>query len=684
MKKFFCKEISTKSAMIIIVAVFLIVSGVLFLKNQTSCSESLSFLKNITFPKIPFINPTVEVKDIKKFVSEEEFKTYLESSFQYGAYGGFGIGGGVAMEKSASLAVPSATPTVSSGNQNAVERVSETNVQVLGVDESDIIKTDGKEIYLSSTYYGGIRPMMIENGVRVEIMLPYYQQSKTHLIQAFPPSDLKLNVDIKKGGELLLNKNILVIFSGQEIIGYDVSDPKSPQNKWNIKLDNNSSVAGARLYQDKIYLVTRQNINEPRPCPLRPLSVGDTVLEIKCADIYHPVMPVSVDSTFTAMVLDPVSGKISNTVSFVGSSGSSVVYMSGSAIYITYTYNESMIKVFSAFLKEKAGDLVPAWLIDKMNKLESYDISQNAKMTEMQTLWNKYLFSLDDDARLKAENELTNRSSDYFKEHNRELEKTGIVKIRLDNFTVTASGNVPGSPLNQFSLDEYKNNLRIATTIGIQQWWGFFIGGIGRGESVSDVYILDKDLKLKGVVKDLGKTEKIYSVRFIENRGYVVTFKQTDPFYVLDLTDPAAPALKGELKIPGYSSYLHPLAQDKILGIGQENWQVKISIFDVSSASNPVESAKYTLDENWSEVLSNHHAYLQDSSHEIFFLPGGKGGYVFSYKNGKLELTKAISGISAKRAIYINDYLYIISDNNITVLNEADWQTVNKMDLTTE
>jgi len=150
----------------------------------------------------------------------------------------------------------------------------------------------------------------------------------------------------------------------------------------------------------------------------------------------------------------------------------------------------------------------------------------------------------------------------------------------------------------------------------------------------------------------------------------------------LDLTDPAAPALKGELKIPGYSSYLHPLAKDKILGIGRENWQVKISIFDVSSASNPVEAAKYTLDEGWSETLSNHRAYLQDSSHEVFFLPGGKGGYIFSYKNGKLELTKAISGISAKRALYINDYLYIIGSNDIIVLNEADWQTVNKIDLT--
>ncbi len=675
MNKFLHKEISTKSGAIIITAVFLAVSGILFLNDKASSPESFSFFKNIAFPKIPFINPAVEIKDIKKFVSEEEFKAYLENSSQYAVYGGFGIGSGIALERAGAL--PSAAPMAPSTDQKTIERVSETNVQVLGVDEPDIVKTDGKEIYLSSTYYGGIRPMM-----EAKIMPSYYQQSGTRIIQAFPPADLKVISELKKGGELLLAKNILVVFSGQEIIGYNVSDPKSPQKKWNIKLDDNTSVAGVRLYQNKIYLVTRQNINETRPCPIRPLSVDDTVLEIKCVDIYHPVTPVPVDSNFTAMILDPASGNINSTVSFVGSSGSSVVYMSESAIYITYTYYESMIKILSAFLKEKASDLAPAWLIDKMNKLESYDISQNAKIMEMQTLWNKYLSSLDNDERLKVENELANRSSDYFKEHNRELEKTGIVKIKLDNFTITASGNVPGSPLNQFSLDEYKNHLRIATTISGQSLW--FVGSIGRGESVSDVYVLDKDLKLKGVVKDLGKTERIYAVRFIENRGYVVTFRQTDPFYVLDLTDPAAPVLKGELKIPGYSSYLHPLAKDKILGIGQENWQVKISVFDVSSASNPIESAKYTLDEGWSEVLSNSRAYLQDSKHEVFFLPGGKGGYIFSYKNGKLELTKAISGISVKRALYINDYLYIVGSNNIIVLNEADWQTVNKIDLTEE
>ncbi|PKP55212.1 MAG: hypothetical protein CVT89_09125, partial [Candidatus Altiarchaeales archaeon HGW-Altiarchaeales-2] len=96
---------------------------------------------------------------------------------------------------------------------------------------------------------------------------------------------------------------------------------------------------------------------------------------------------------------------------------------------------------------------------------------------------------------------------------------------------------------------------------------------------------------------------------------------------------------------------------------------MKISLFDVSDVKNPKESDKYLLDESWSDILNTHHAFLLDTKHEIFFLPGSKGGYVFSYKDDKLKLIKAVSEISARRAIYINDYLYIIGDDKIVVLN---------------
>jgi uncharacterized secreted protein with C-terminal beta-propeller domain len=191
---------------------------------------------------------------------------------------------------------------------------------------------------------------------------------------------------------------------------------------------------------------------------------------------------------------------------------------------------------------------------------------------------------------------------------------------------------------------------------------------------------MDKDINVSGSIKDLGLGERIYSVRFIGKRGYVVTFKQVDPFFVLDLSDPKKPEQKGELKIPGFSSYLHPMDDNHILGVGMENGQVKLSLFDVSDPKNPTELSKYNLDEYWTEVSNNHHAFLLDKKHSIFFLPGGKGGYIFSYENNQLKLAKAVSDVQTKRALYINDYLYIISEKGVTVLNEKNWEKVKELE----
>jgi len=323
------------------------------------------------------------------------------------------------------------------------------------------------------------------------------------------------------------------------------------------------------------------------------------------------------------------------------------------------------------FFETKATDLIPASLIEKLKKLNNYELSNAAKITEFQVIMENFNSSLSADDRLKLENELSNKLSDYLKDHGRELEKSGIVKIDLSKMSIVATGQVPGRALNQFSLDEYQNNLRIAVTIG-QSF------GLGQTESFSDVYILDGTLKNIGSVKDLGRGESIYSARFVDDRGYVVTFKQTDPFYVLDLSNPANAELKGELKIPGYSSYLHPLAKNLILGIGREQSKVKISLFDVSDPTNPTEASKYNLDEYWTAVENTHHAFLLDEKHNVFFMPGSKGGYVFSYKNNKLKLEVAVSETSLQRAIYLNDYLYIIGDKNITVFNENNWQKVKE------
>jgi len=615
-----------------------------------------------------------QISAIEKFSSVEEFKNYLEETKTAQGYYNYGLLSNAITAQTPPLPFDERlatefTATKTSGSGTSFERVSETNVQVKGIDEPDIVKTDGKKIYFS--------PEIMWTYSSRKVAPPYYKEPKINIINAFPPTDLAMDGEINNTGSLLLTNDVLVIFSYQNIEGYDVSDPKSPVKKWNIKLNESTSIVTSRLYNGKIYLVLRNYIDEYNPCPIKPLTIGENPLVIECKEIYHPVSPVPIDITFSAIILNPISGEIKNKISFTGSYSQSIVYMSENAIYITYYYQESVFRFVSKFFREECSDLLSKGILEKIEKLDGYDISEQAKLMELQTIFEKYYRTLTNDERLKLGNEMNNRRSKYYNKEKRNLEKSGIVKIGLEKFEVTATGSVPGFPLNQFALDEYEENLRIATTFG-ERFGGRGFGTGGR-ESANDVYVLDKNLKIIGAIKDLGMQERIYSARFIGDSGYLVTFRETDPFYVLDLSNPKKPELKGELKIPGYSSYLHPITEDKILGIGKENWQVKISLFDVSQVENPKESDKYLLDESWSDILNTHHAFLLDTKHDVFFLPGSKGGYVFSYKDDKLKLIKAVSEISARRAIYINDYLYIIGDDKIVVLNENDWEKINEM-----
>lgn len=625
-----------------------------------------------TPPSTRLPSPSIFRVGVEKFKSEEEFKAYLEKAeLTAGVF--FSGTDGQAFRSALDLSAPAAEMEIPvSGGGVDPERVSETTVQVEGIDEPDILKTDGKEIYFSSQqrYY----PLQGEPFIEEKIApLP---EAKTKVIKAFPPAELVEEAEIGRPGNLLLSKKTLVIFSGPKIYGYDISRPESPQEKWDFELESKNELVTARLYQDRVYAVLRQRINIPRPCPIVPLTGREGGLSIRCGDIYHPIAQIPADITYTVVIIDPETGKIENSLAFVSSSRSSVVYMSPQALYITYFYQTSIVDFFYNFLSEKGRDLVPEWAMKKLASLREYEISEQSKLTEIGLILEQAQASLADDEAIRVRNEITNRMNSYYKVHMRELEKAGIVKIGLGSFEILASGDVPGQPLNQFSLDEHENHLRIATTVG-GGWFGMF----GRSESANDVYVLDKDLVISGSVQDLGLGERIYSARFIENRGYLVTFRQVDPFFVLDLSDPQRPELKGELKIPGYSSYLHPISNREILGIGKEGSQVKISLFDVSVPENPAERDKYLLDETWSDILQTHHAFLLDAKHKVFFLPGSKGGYIFSYQAERLELKKVVSGVRARRAIYISDYLYVVGDDKIVVLNEIDWEEVNQIEL---
>lgn len=639
--------------------------------------------------KNSFSNQLSQNSELKTFASAEEFIAYLDESDNLN-YGYSGITRNMAMPE-ASFAMDEMVKSQDmgmgiGGGEDSAGRVSETNVQVVGIDEPDIVKTNGKEIFFSSLmnyYYRGTPTEPAFDGVAVDfedsrMIMPPMQLADTKVINAYPVEDLELlKNSIPVTGNLLLSGDNLLVLTNQDIYGYDISDPANPKESWKVSLGKNTYLVTARLYDKQVYLITQQNINRARPCPIEPLFRGENALKIACSDIYYPIYPTSVDSTFTAINLNPANGQIDNSVSFVGSSYASTIYMSEKAIYATYNSDVSMYDFMYNFINNAITDLLPKDSLAKMRKMNNYDISTRAKMTELESILEDWMNSIDEDEMMRIENEMQNRSSAYYKEHMRELNGTGIVKIDLKNLSINSSGKVPGTLLNQFAMDEYDGYLRVATTIGDR--WGFGFGS--QGESANDVYVLDNNLKIKGSIMNLGLDERIYSVRFVGDNGYLVTFRQVDPFYILDLSNPSDPKMTGELKIPGYSSYLHPITKEKILGIGMEDGRVKLSYFDVSDPQSPREIDKYNLADYGSEALYDHHAFLIDTKHEIFFLPSYKGGYVFSYKNDKLELVRTVSLTDVKRAIYLDDYLYIIATDYIAVLNENDWEKVNEIDL---
>jgi len=230
-----------------------------------------------------------------------------------------------------------------------------------------------------------------------------------------------------------------------------------------------------------------------------------------------------------------------------------------------------------------------------------------------------------------------------------------------------AAGGVEGHLLDQFSMDEREGYLRVATTIARRvedndsRW--------GRVDTTNRVSVLDRDLAVVGQTPDLAAGERIFSARFVGTRGFVVTFRQVDPLFTLDLSDPRAPRVVGELKVPGFSTYIHPLGANHLLTIGihqdepdpngQVNWNrraLKLSIFDVSDFARPREAFTQLVgtSASWSEALHEHKAFNYFAARGLLAIPfadwsgGGWGGFVSQLKVYEVDTAR---GFTAKGAI---------------------------------
>ncbi|MBV8396291.1 MAG: beta-propeller domain-containing protein, partial [Actinobacteria bacterium] len=193
--------------------------------------------------------------------------------------------------------------------------------------------------------------------------------------------------------------------------------------------------------------------------------------------------------------------------------------------------------------------------------------------------------------------------------------------------TYLGSGTVPGYLLNQWSMSEFQGVLRVVST-DTPAWWG---SGADSQSYLTTLRPSGGALTQVGQVGGLGQGDRVYAVRMIGDTGYVVTFRQVDPLYTIDLHDPANPAVLGQLDLPGYSSYLHPISDTLLLGIGQnvdpstnEPSGTQVTLFDVSDLKNPKRVQTYSLGQGWSSAESDHHAFLYWPATNLVVVPFGQ------------------------------------------------------------
>ncbi|MCH5267274.1 MAG: beta-propeller domain-containing protein [Lachnospiraceae bacterium] len=255
--------------------------------------------------------------------------------------------------------------------------------------------------------------------------------------------------------------------------------------------------------------------------------------------------------------------------------------------------------------------------------------------------------------------------------------RTVITKFEYDEGKITkkATGKVKGFVDDDYALDEYKGYLRLVST---------YYQGMNYQER-NAVYVLDEDLKVTGSIKNIAKNERIYSARFLGDTAYFVTYRQTDPLFTADLSDPKNPKIIGELKLPGFSDYLHPIGDHLLLGLGEHGDEegdfegLKLSLFDISDPVNVKEIHKEVLPEGYlgAEALENPNALFLDEERGLLgFYADGYGDYtyfVYSYdeKEGfKKKIAATLKaedeygyGNLAARGLYIDDFFYVVSMN---------------------
>jgi uncharacterized secreted protein with C-terminal beta-propeller domain len=602
---------------------------------------------------------------------------------------------------SADGAAPSAAPSAAaSPSQSAARGTAEaatageagefsvTNTQVLGVDEADTVKTDGRYIY-----------QILPGRIAITLANPPERLAVTHVLtlegENFTPTELYVAGDqlIVVGNDYsggnASSRGYSYSMAGRVRTGvwiYDITDRSAPVKIREIGLDGN--YVSSRKIGDALYLVANQpgswyypggrdapdvlegipsyrdsalsgqNVQLlPKDIRYIPAMTSPNYLLLAAADLSRPTEPVSVSA-------------------YLGAGEN--IYVSQDNLYVAVSHY---------------GDVQPLW-------------------------WDSAA------AGLGATGETSRQG-------------TRILKFSLSGSQITylTAGQAPGTVLNQFAMDEKDGYLRLAVT---EDRWDRISGG----RSVNHLYVLDENLDPVGGIEDIAPGERIYSARFMGDRAYMVTFQTVDPLFVIDLKNPAQPKILGALKIPGYSQYLHPYDENHLIGFGKDTVEVpikgwpggeqgttayylglKLALFDVRDVTAPQEKFSVTIGDRGSEseLLYNHKAFLFSREKGLLAFPASvaevrpeqryqsdvpaygqftfQGLYVYNLDldtgftlKGRIThlsdeaLLKAGNGFwddgsAVRRGLYIDDTLYTVSNKTLKANDLSTLREIKAVDI---
>ncbi|HII98636.1 MAG TPA: hypothetical protein HA272_05120, partial [Methanoregula sp.] len=389
---------------------------------------------------------------------------------------------------------------------------------------------------------------------------------------------------------------------------YDISDRKSPKVVKDYEIDGD--YLDARLIGSNLYLVTREQVYNYRDEEIRVPCVRENAKCIVTPDVYYFDNPERSYAFTTVTSFDTTSADEKDAKTYLVGNGN-IMYVSEDAMYISYQKYHNIWR---------RGMAEPAIAVDDRAPMSSSSGATSSVLWEdfnrMNEAEKQRVIA---DMKAQEEEKLLKKEIDQ--------STTTIHKIAINHGAITyiARGEVPGYLKNQFAMDEYNNNLRVATTSNVYTTRGSY--------EYNNVFVLDSGMKTIGELTHIAEQETIYSTRFMGDRLYMVTFKRIDPFFVIDLATPTNPKILGKLKIPGYSDYLHPYEKDYIIGVGKETgtneWGgvstqgIKLALFDVRDVENPRQVGKVEIGDAGSDsaVLSDHKAFLFDKSKNLLVIP---------------------------------------------------------------